>query len=221
MGTVNTEIRILIADDHPIVRRGLRQVIEAEACLKVVGEADDGEAALVQIQELRPEVAVLDVNMPKLGGFDLLREIQKRGLPVATIFLTMYSDEELFNEALDLGAKGYVLKESAVTDIVNCVKAVAAGRPYITPSLSEYLLNRSRRATSLTEQKPSLRDLTPAERRILKLIAANKSSKEIAEELYVSVRTVENHRTNICQKLDIHGNNALLRFALEHRSELS
>ena len=220
MGTMNTEIRIVIADDHPIVRSGLRQVIEAEASLKVVAEADDGEAALARIEELNPDVAVLDVNMPKLGGFDLLREIRKRGLSVAPIFLTMYSDEDLFNEALDLGARGYVLKESAVTDIVGCIKAVAAGQPYITPSLSGYLLHRARRADSLTEQKPSLKDLTPAELRILKLIAANKSSKEIAEELYVSVRTVENHRTNICQKLDIHGNNALLRFVLEHRSEL-
>lgn len=217
---MNIETRIVIADDHPIVRSGLRRVIESEASLKVVAEADDGEAALARIQELKPEVAVLDVNMPKLGGFDLLREIQKRGLSVATIFLTMYSDEDLFNEALDLGARGYVLKESAVTDIVSCIKAVAAGQAYITPSLSGYLLTRARRAASLTEQKPSLKDLTPAEFRILKLIAANKSSKEIAEELYVSVRTVENHRTNICQKLDIHGNNALLRFALEHRSEL-
>lgn len=217
---MSAEIRLIIADDHPIVRRGLRQVIESEASLKVVAEADDGAAALALIEELKPQAVVLDVNMPRLGGFDLMREIRKRRLPVEVIFLTMYSDEELFNEALDLGAKGYVLKESAVTDIVNCIKTVVAGQPYISPALSKYLLHRAGRADSLAKQKPSLQDLTPAEQRILKLIAANKSSKEIAEELYISVRTVENHRTNICQKLEIHGNNALLKFALEHKSEL-
>src|SRR5881296_881025 len=104
MGMTKSEIRIVIADDHPIVRRGLRQVIEAEVSLKVVAEADDGEAALGRIEDLKPEVAILDVSMPKLGGFDLMREIQKRNLPVEVIFLTMYSDEDLFNEAMDLGA---------------------------------------------------------------------------------------------------------------------
>jgi DNA-binding NarL/FixJ family response regulator len=215
-----TQTSILIADDHPLLRKGLRLTIEADKSLKVVAEADDGEAALERIAELCPQVAVVDINMPKMGGFDLLRALNQRGLPVAVIFLTMYSDEELFNEALDLGARGYVLKESAVTDIVNAIKAVAAGKHYISAAISSYLISRNTRADVFARQRPSLNDLTPTERRILRLIAANKSSKQIADELCISHRTVENHRTNICQKLDIHGINALLKFALEHKSEL-
>lgn len=217
---MNTEIRLVIADDHPIVRKGLRMAIESDASLKVLAEADDGEAALALIMDLQPQVAVLDVNMPKMGGFALLRELQQRRLPIAVIFLTMHSDEETFNEALDLGAQGYVLKESAVTDIVSGIKSVAAGKHYISPLISSYLIKRGQRANAFAQKKPSLNDLTPTERRVLHLIAADRSSKEIAEELFISHRTVENHRTNICQKLEIHGHNALLKFALAHKSEL-
>lgn len=217
---MKNEIRIVIADDHPIVRKGLRTAIEADSTLKVVAEADDGEAALVRITELRPQVAILDVHMPKMGGFALMRELRERNLPVEVIFLTMYNDEDVFNQALDLGAKGYVLKDSAITDIVASIQAVAAGRHYITPAISSYLVNRAARANSFAQNKPSLNDLTQSERRILRLIAAQKSSKEIADELFIHYRTVENHRINICRKLDLHGNNALLKFALEHKSEL-
>jgi DNA-binding NarL/FixJ family response regulator len=223
MDTPQNQISILIADDHPLLRKGLRMTIEADPGLKVVAEADDGLAALAEIERLRPQVAVVDVNMPRMGGFDLLRALSQQGPkapPVAVVFLTMYSDEELFNEALDLGARGYVLKESAVNDIVSAIKTVAAGRHYLSAGISSYLVSRNTRATAFAQQRPSLNDLTPAERRILRLIAANKSSKQIADELGISHRTVENHRTNICQKLEIHGINALLKFALEHKSEL-
>jgi DNA-binding NarL/FixJ family response regulator len=133
----------------------------------------------------------------------------------------MHRDEDIFNEALDLSVKGYVLKDSAVTDIVGSIRAVNAGQNYISPQLSNYLLSRSRRAAALIASRPSLTDLTPTERRILKLIAENKTSREIAGELFLSVRTVENHRAHICQKLELHGSHALLAFSLEHKSELS
>ena len=215
------EIQIIIADDHPIVRRGLVQVIEAEAHLKVLAEAGDGIEALRQIRELKPAVAVLDIDMPGMGGFDVGREVRKNSLAVAIIFLTIHSEEDMFNEAMDIGALGYVLKESAVSDIVAAIRTVARGQHYITPSISGFLVNRGRKTASLEKKNPSLNDLTPAERRILKLIAEDKSSKEIGEMLFISHRTVENHRTNICQKLGLSGSHALLRFALKHRSELS
>jgi DNA-binding NarL/FixJ family response regulator len=218
---MSTEIRIVIADDHPVFRHGLRQLIEMEPGLKVLGEASDGLAALNMIQELRPDVAVLDVNMPHLRGFDVAREIQRQQLPVGIIFLTMHDDESMFNEALNVGAKGYLLKDSATGDIVSSIRTVAAGQHYVSPALSDYLMNRAARRTAFSEQTPSLKDLTPTELRILKLIAMNVSSKAIAEQLFISYRTVENHRYSICQKLGLHGNNALVRFALEHRSELS
>ena len=216
-----SEIRVLIADDHPIFRKGLRSTIEADSRLKVVAEAEDGDAALQQIEAFNPEVVVLDMEMPNKDGFEVMRTIAKRKLSVAVIFLTMYKDERFFNAALDLGVMGYVLKDSAVNDIVVSIKAVAAGQNFISPQLSTYLLSRRARAASLIEQKPSLKNLTPAERQVLRLISANRTNKEIANELYISIRTVEKHRANVCEKLELHGSHALLSFALEHKSELS
>jgi DNA-binding NarL/FixJ family response regulator len=215
------EIRIVIADDHPIFRRGLRSVIETDQKLKIVAEAEDGEAALERIQILQPEIAILDMEMPNRDGFEVMQEIEEKKLPVAVIFLTMYKDERFFNAALDQGAKGYVLKDSAATDIIASIETVAAGQNFISPQLSTYLLNRRTRATSLVEQKPGLSNLTPTERQVLRLIAANKTSKQIADELFIAVRTVEKHRANVCEKLELHGSHALLSFALEHKSELS
>ena len=217
---MSNEIRVTIADDHPIVRKGLVQVIEAESGLTVVGESGDGNAALSQIGELKPDVAIVDIDMPEKDGFAVAREVLRTGLPVRLIFLTIHSEEDMFNEALDLGALGYVLKESAVSDIVAAIRTVARGQHYITPSISGFLVNRGRRAASFEAKNPSLNELTPAEQRILKLIAEDKSSKEIGELLFISHRTVENHRTNICQKLGLSGSHALLRFALKHRSRI-
>ena len=213
-------VSILIADDHPVLRRGLRQVIEADPSLRVVAETGDGEATLEQIQALRPDVAVLDIDMPKLSGFDVLREMRKRRLESHVIFLTLHADEALFNEAIELGARGYILKDTALTAIVDGIKAVAAGQHYVTPSLTTLLVRHRDRARDYTARQPGLADLTPTERRILGLIATGQSSKEIADALFIHYRTVENHRVNIAQKLGLRGHNAVLKFALEHRLEL-
>lgn len=215
-----TPIRLLIADDHPLLRTGLRQVIETDSRLQIVAEAADGATALELLTAHQPDVAVLDIEMPQLTGFALLRELRAQRIPTAVVFLTMYRDEEMFNEALDLGALGYVLKDSATTDIIGAIRAAAGGQPYISPTISAYLINRATRATTLVQQLPSLNDLTPTERRVLKLIAENKTSKEIAAELFISYRTVENHRANICQKLNLKGSHSLLKFAFDHKSEL-
>jgi len=216
-----SEIRIVIADDHPIFRKGLRGTIETDPELKIVAEAEDGEQALELIQTHKPEIAILDLEMPHKDGFEVIQEIQEKRLPVLVIFLTMYKDERFFNTAMNRGAKGYVLKESAVNDIITAIKSVASGQHFISPLLSTYLLNRQQRAASLVVQKPGLSSLTPAEREVLRLIAANKTSKQIAGELFIAVRTVEKHRANISEKLELRGSHALLDFALEHKSELS
>src|SRR5262245_58065131 len=229
------QIGILIADDHPVVRKGLRMAIEEDAGLIIVAEAADGETALALIEKLRPQVAVLDVDMPKLDGFGVAREIRQRQLPVETIFLTMHAQEDLLLAAIDLGAKGYILKDSAILEIVLAVRTVSAGQPYLNSTLPARLLRRqlSRDAGSqapssnvrehlpidVTENRPADR-LTPVERRIVQLIAADKSSKEIGAELSIHYRTVENHRTNICRKLGLEGANALLRFALQNKRNL-
>ena len=170
MDDSKNEIRILIADDHPIFRKGLLQVIEADARLKVVAEADDGATAFEQIRVLKPDIAVLDIHMPSMSGFDLARAVREKGIAVEVVFLTMHKAEDMFNAAMDLGVKGYVLKESAVTDIVASIKSVAGGQPYISPQLSSFLLNRSSRAAALHQTMPRLDDLTPTERRVLKML---------------------------------------------------
>jgi DNA-binding NarL/FixJ family response regulator len=217
---MKTAVNIIIADDHPIFRKGLRAVVESESNFTVVAEADDGEAAFNLIQNSKPDVAVLDVNMPEMSGLDVVRKLQLERSETKIIFLTMHKDEDFFNAAMDLGVQGYILKDSAVTDIVACIKAVSRNQSFISPSLSTLLLNRSRKATELKNQIPQLEQLTPTERRILQLIADYKTSKEIAEILCIHSRTVDNHRTNICQKLELKGSLALLKFAIEHKSQL-
>jgi DNA-binding NarL/FixJ family response regulator len=213
--------RILIADDHPIFRQGLRHLFDSEKAFEVIAEAGDGLTALREIEAQRPDVAILDLDMPEMDGFAVARSVKEKQLGVELVFLTMYKDEEMFNEALDLGVKAYVLKDSAVTDLIGAVRAVLAGSNFISPSLSSHLINRHSKANALERSKPGLKDLTPTERRILPLIAENKTSREIADALFISVRTVDNHRSNICQKLDLHGAHALLKFALEHKSKLT
>jgi len=217
---MQNEITVLIADDHPIFRKGLRQVIETDSQLKLVAEASDGEATIAYLDELQPQVAVLDIDMPGKDGFAIADHVRAHELPVGIIFLTMHADEQIFNSALDAGVKGYVLKDDAVTGIIKAIRSVAAGENYIGPELATYLVRRASQASALARQKPALASLTATEQRVLKMIADYKTSREIADELHISFRTVERHRANICEKLDLKGSHALLKFASEHRSQL-
>jgi DNA-binding NarL/FixJ family response regulator len=215
------KIRVMIVDDHPLFRQGLRQAIGGDPRFEVIGEADNGQAALDRISELRPEVAVLDVNLPGLSGFDVAAALRAKKLKVSIVILTMLKDEQAFNRALNLGIHGYVLKENAADEILSCIAAVSRNEAYVSPSLTDFLLRRRSRAESLASHKPGLDDLTVAEKRILKRVAAGKTSKEIAAELFISPRTVESHRANICEKLELVGANRLLQFALENRDALN
>jgi DNA-binding NarL/FixJ family response regulator len=214
-------IRVVIADDHPVFRRGLRYVIEEESGLSIVAEAEDGAAALALIQRHDPAVAVLDIDMPKMDGFAVVRALQEENRATAIVILTMHKDEELFNEAMNRNVQGYLLKDSAVQDIVGAIRAVAAGQYYISPAISVYLVNRNQRNAALARRNPGLEMLTPTERRVLALIASYQTNKDIAAQLFLSPRTVENHRANICQKLELHGSHALLRFAVQNKDSLS
>jgi DNA-binding NarL/FixJ family response regulator len=216
---MSNEITVLIADDHPIFRKGLREVIAAEPVLKLVAEVEDGARALQAIRMRLPRVAVLDVDMPQKDGISVARAVKEEGLPVAVVLLTMHRNERFFNAALDLGVEGYVLKDSAVSEIASAIRAVSEGRRFVTPLLTDYLLNRHQ-AQARSEAKTGLARLTEAERRVMKLIAQYKTSQEIADELFISVRTVDRHRANIADKLDLKGTHALLQFALEHKFEL-
>jgi DNA-binding NarL/FixJ family response regulator len=216
---VDDEIRILIADDHPVVRKGLRLSIEEDPGLIVIGEASDGETALAMIKKLKPDVAVLDIDMPKMDGLAVGRELAKQKLKTEIIFLTFHSDEDLFRAAMEIGSKGYILKDSASQEIVAGVRAVAAGRPYLSSAITAQMLQK-KEAPPKTMGEELTGRLTPTERRVMQLIAQGKSSKDIGAELSIHYRTVENHRTNICRKFSIEGEgaNALLRFALQNKN---
>ena len=214
----NDKLNILIADDHPIVRKGLKEILEAEQTLKILCEAEDGEMALLQLQKNKIDIAILDISMPQKDGFDVVRIASEQNMLTDFIMMTMYKDEEMFNTALDLGVKGFVLKENAVNDILQCVRTVAKGHYYISPTISEFMVRRSGRTTSLPRTIGAVDSLTDTEKKVLKLLAEMKSSKEIADTLFISPKTVDNHRQNISHKLNLHGAHALVKFALENKS---
>jgi DNA-binding NarL/FixJ family response regulator len=217
---MSTKIRILIADDHPLILQGLRQAIEADPAFEIVHEASDGRAALHFLRELKPQLCVLDINMPVLDGLGVVRQLRQQRLAVEVIFLTMYKEADLLQAAMDLDIKGFMLKDNATSDILHCLHSVAAGHRYLSPALSDLLFSSRAGGQALRQEKPALERLTPTERVILKHIAQDKTSKEIANELGLSPRTVENHRTNMCAKLDVHGIHSLVKFAYENKARL-
>ena len=208
------------ADDHPVVRKGLRGILEEDEAVKVVAEAADGAAAVELIVQLAPQVAVIDVGMPKLDGFGVAREIARRKSKTKVLFLTLHDSEDLFKNALELGVKGYILKDSVMQEIAAGVKAVAAGQHYLSSALTARLLVPRDTGVPGAGEESIEGHLTPTERKIMRMIADGNSSKEIGAELSIHYRTIENHRTNICRKLGIEGANALLRFALQNKAKL-
>lgn len=211
-------ITVLIADDHPIFRRGLRQIIETDTKLKIVAEAEDGDEALRKIHDFAPQVAVLDVEMPKRDGLDVLKTVSEKNIITAVVLLTMYKEDRFFNTALDAGVKGYVLKDSAISEVTSAIRAAASGENFISPTLSTLMMKRLNRAEN--PQNTLYDSLTASERRVLKLVSEGKNTLQIAGELFISVRTVETHRMNICRKLNLEGKNALLMFAMTNKEKI-
>ena len=214
------KIKVLIADDHPLMRNGIKSVLLADSELEIIGEAKDGEEAYKLILDNQPDVALLDVEMPKMTGLEIARRMKSDKINIKIIFLTMYKEEEMFNEAMDVGAFGYVLKENAVEDILESVKTVAGSKYYISPMISNYLVKRLNEQMNFSSSHPSINDLTKSERAILKLISQEKTTHQIAEELHISYKTAENHRNNISKKLNLSGSHSLVKFAIKNRSLL-
>ncbi|HHL72113.1 MAG TPA: response regulator transcription factor [Bacteroidetes bacterium] len=218
---IHNKTRILVADDHPIFLRGLAQIIETDVAFTIVAEASHGEQALQLMREEQPDIAVLDINMPKKDGFEVVNEMRSQGLSgTKIVFLTMYDDESYLDSALDLGVSGYLLKENATGEVLHCLRAILNGRLYISPTLSGYLVARQQQREALLQKVAGLDSLTPSERKILRLLARGLTSRDMAATLHISIRTVQNHRNNICRKLDLRGHNKLLEFAIQHKSEL-
>ena len=207
---------IFIADDHPVFAEGLTNIIRSDRRWSVCGTASDGDDALSQIRQLKPAVAVLDVSMPKRSGLEIARIVEHEKLRTRIIILTMFDDNAYLQDALDAGVFGYLLKDSIASEIVKCVEHVLAGKRFISPALTELLLTSSK--TAAASPADALKELTPTERKVLKLLSQNKTSNQIAEALFVSPRTVQNHRVNIAAKLKLTGYNKLLEFALQNKT---
>lgn len=217
---MNNKIKIIIADDHPMMRSGVKSVLLTDPQIEIIAEAKDGEEAYNLIKKYLPDVALLDVEMPKLTGLEIARRVAAENIKTKIIFLTMYKEEDMFNEAMDSGAYGYVLKENAVEDVLESVKVVFENRYYISPDISGYLVKRLNTQKDFAIQQPSISDLTKSERAILKLVSQDKTSQQIADELHISYKTVENHRNNISKKLNLSGTHSLVKFAIKNRSHL-
>ena len=212
-------IKILIADDHPLMMKGLHQVLKDHQDFEIA-TADNGKEAFEYIRKHKPEIAVLDIEMPEMTGFEVAKQVHRQGITIDVVFLTMYKDESMFNKAMDIGVKGYVLKENTASEIVKCIKTVMSGKHYLSPALSDLLIKRNEKLVTPASDKDGLNSLTATEKKIMKQVSDMKTSQEIADEFSVSIKTVQNHRNNICNKLGLSGSHALLKYAIEHASRL-
>lgn len=212
------QLSVLLADDHPLFTHGLRQALEASTLFRVVGECRDGQAALDQARQHQPQLAVLDIDMPKLDGFRVIEALVAEKLPTKVVFLTVHNEASFLRRALQLGAQGYLLKDTAPAEIVAGIRAVSENQLYVSPALSGHLVGRPASASAVvhpaSEVAEELALLTPAERQVLALIGECRTTKEIAAQLYISPRTVDTHRARACKKLGLRGNHALTKFAL-------
>jgi DNA-binding NarL/FixJ family response regulator len=208
------KIRVLLADDHTLIRAGLRMVVESQPDLTVVGEADNGREAVAMAETLKPDVVVMDIGMPGLNGIEASRQIREKMPDTQVVMLSMHSDEGYVLRALKAGAKAYLLKDSAEADLARAIQAAAEGRSFFSPAVGKVLLEDYMRKLQRTGAEDSYELLSPREREILQLVAEGKSSKEIAGLLELSAYTVETHRARIMQKLNLRGVPELILYAV-------
>ncbi len=207
-------IQVLIADDHSVVREGLRRVLEDTEDIRVVGEARDGVEAVHQAERLRPQVILMDIAMPNLSGMDATRDI-KAGYPdVAVVFLTMHESEQYFLEALRSGAEGYVPKSALAEDVVDAIRSAARGQVYLHPSVARFVLQGFLQLGTRVETDDPYHALTPREQEVLTLVASGLTNREIATRLVLSPNTVHRHRQSLMQKLGLHDRMDLLRYCI-------
>jgi len=208
------KIRVLLADDHTLMRRGLRLIVEQQPDLVVVGEAEDGRQAVALSASVKPDVAVLDIGMPNLNGIEAAKQITDGESGAAVVILSMHADETYILRALKAGARGYLLKDSAESDLVRAIRSVAEGKSFFSPAVSKVMLEDYVKKLQRTGSEDSYDLLTPREREILQLVAEGKSNKEVANLLHLSVYTVETHRANIMEKLKLKGVPELILYAV-------
>ena len=211
-------LRIFVADDHDIIRRGLRELLKAHAGWEVCGEAKTGREAVSACERLKPDVAVLDISMPELNGLDAARQIHKLSPGTSVLILTVHFTDQLVRDVIECGARGYILKTDADRELISAVEALGNRRSYFTREASEILLNGLARPDVVVDSKSVPRErLTAREREIVRLLAEGKSSKDVSTALGISVKTAETHRANIMRKLELHSVSELVRYAIRNQ----
>ncbi len=209
-------IRILIADDHGVLRAGLRALLSAEPELEVVDEASSGSEALTLASELQPDLILLDISMPDLGGIEATRRLKEILPNVRVLILTVHEDESLLQEAIQAGASGYIIKRAVESELIDAIRAVLRGDLYIHPAMTRALLKEMSPSSSSNNNEAPVESLTPRETDVLRLIAQGYTNRQMADMLSISVRTVESHRSNLMGKLDLHSRVELVRYAKEN-----
>ena len=208
-------IRIVLVEDHTILREGLRALLSSDPKFEIVGEADDGREALRRVDQLEPDLVVMDLSMPRMTGMDAIREIKRRHPAMKIIALTVHKAEEYLRTTLQAGANGYVLKDATHVELLLAIQNVLKGKTYLSPSVSEKVIEGYLEGKEHQIPSPRMSLLSPREREVLKLIAEGYKNKEIAADLFISLKTVEKHRANLMKKLDLHNAAALTSFAIE------
>jgi DNA-binding NarL/FixJ family response regulator len=209
-----SKIRVVVADDHTIVREGVRILLEAQPDIEVVGEAADGLEALARVRELMPDIVLIDIAMPNLNGLEATRAIKRDYSKVQIIALTMYESDEYFFQILNAGASGYILKKAASGDLLAAIRAVYAGEVFLYPSVARRLVSDYLSRVQSGEEKNSYDGLTPREREVLKLIAEGHTNQAIADKLVISPSTVQTHRSRTMQRLNLHNRAELIHYAI-------
>jgi len=212
---MNSKYRIVIAEDHTILREGLRSLLSSSPEFEIVGEAEDGREAIRCVEKLKPDLILTDLSMPRMNGMDAIREIKRQSPKTKVLVLTVHKTEEYILATLKAGAEGYVLKDATHAELMTAVKNVLGGKHYISPGISEKVIEGYLEGRKTLKTRTSWETLTQREREILKLIAEGYKNKEIADYLCISVKTVEKHRSNLMEKLNLHNVQALTAFAIE------
>ncbi len=206
--------KVLIADDHAIVREGVRMILAKEPDIEVVGEAEDGRQALDLVEQRRPNVVIMDLSMPGMGGIEATKKVKKQHPAVNVLALTMHEDESYVFQLLRAGASGYVLKRAAAQDLVQAVRAAAKGEAFLYPSVARKVVEDYLKRVEAGEERERYDGLTEREREILTLIAQGLGNQQIAEKLYISIKTVQTHRAHVLEKLGLHDRTELVRYAI-------
>jgi RNA polymerase sigma factor (sigma-70 family) len=213
---MSQKIRILIVDDHTLLRDGIQSLLEEQEDIVIVGQAEDGREAVRLAHQLRPHVVLMDIAMPLLNGLEATRQIKREHPEINVLVLTMYDHEEYFRQMLEVGASGYIIKRAAASELVAAIRAVSQGEAVLSPVITRLLLEEYlHRDANKMESDPDA--LSPREREVLQLIAEGKTSREIAEIMHLSVKTVQSHRTSLMQKLDLHDRGDLIKYAIQKK----